>query len=151
MILVSACLAGVRCRYDGNDNKIDFIEKMVLDGKAIPVCPEILGGLETPRTPAEIKLDNGELKIINEDEKDLTKCFIIGAEKTLEIAKIIGAKNAVLKSKSPSCGNKFVYDGNFNKTLVEGKGITASLLEKNGITVINEEEAEVLRNEENKF
>lgn len=142
MILVSACLAGEKCRYDGKDNRIDYIEKLVKEGKAISVCPEILGGLSTPRIPAEIKKEKDAVMVVTRDGIEVTDNFKVGALKTLEIAKRNGTILVILKAKSPSCGKYSVYDGTFTGKLIEGKGITVELLEKNGIKVIDESEIE---------
>lgn len=145
MYLVSSCFAGVNCRYDEKNNENKIILKLVKEGKAIPVCPEQLGGLPTPRVPCEIIIDeNGNKKIVNKDGKDLTKEFIEGAEKTLAIAKAKGIKKAILKSKSPSCGCGLVYDGTFSGTLVKGNGLTTELLIKNGFEVYTENDLETV-------
>ncbi len=141
MYIISACLAGLNCRYDGGNNLKPEIVKLIKDGKAILVCPEQLGGLTTPRLPCEIVCDEkGNKKVVNIEGQDLTKEFIKGAEETLKIAELIGAKGAILKARSPSCGKGQVYDGYFVKRLVEGNGITTDLLEKKGIKVYTEEE-----------
>ena len=134
MILVSACLAGMKCRYDGNDTFKQDIFDLVLKGEAIPVCPETMGGLAVPREPAERVGD----KVISINGRDVTSEFKKGAEKTLEIALINKIELAILKSKSPSCGVGKIYDGSFTSELVEGNGMTTELLIKNGIKVINE-------------
>lgn len=139
MYIVSACLAGVRCRYDGNDNMCEAVKKLVEEGKAIPVCPEVLGGLSTPRIPCEQILQaNGEIKIVNKNGDDCTEAFSIGAQKTLQIAKIVGAQVAILKSKSPSCGCGKIYNGQFNKTLIFGDGLTTKMLKQNGLKIYDE-------------
>lgn len=140
MYIVSACLAGVNCRYDGKNNEIKEISKLVKAGEAVAICPEQLAGLLTPRASAEIVIDeNGNKKVITKHGEDVTVQFNEGAKKTLEIAKIVGAKCAILKSKSPSCGCKIIYDGTFSKKLIEGNGITSELLLKNGIKVFTED------------
>lgn len=139
MYLVSACLAGVNCRYNGTNSVDPFIEKLVKEGKALPVCPEQLAGLPTPRACCEIVIDHiGTRKILTKDGQDFTKEFLEGAEKTLAIAKIINAKKAVLQSRSPSCGYSLIYDGTFSGNLKEGIGFTAELLVQNGIKVYTE-------------
>ncbi len=140
MYIVSACLAGVNCRYDGRSNKNEKVLNLVKEGKAIIVCPEVLGGLLTPRVPCEIVIKDGEIRVVNKDGKDCTKEFKLGAEKTLEIAKIVGADKAILKAKSPSCGKGRIYDGTFSNKLICGNGITANLLMNNGIQVNTEED-----------
>ena len=136
MILVSACLLGINCKYNGDNNDNDRVKKY-LEGKVfIPVCPEQLGGLSTPRPPAEI---NGD-KVITKDNKDVTTNFIKGAEETLKTAKLQGCKKSILKEGSPSCGSNFIYDGTFSGTKVEKMGVTASLLKSNQIEVVSEKE-----------
>ena len=136
MILVSACLAGIKCKWDGESNSDQKVIDLVKQGKAIPVCPEQLGGLSTPRAPAEIKGD----KVITISSNDVTKEFQNGAQETLKIALLTGCKKAILKSRSPSCGSKRIYDGTFTKTLIKGDGITTRLLKQNHIDVLTEED-----------
>lgn len=135
MILISACLAGIPCRYDGRDTANQNIIKLLKEGKAIPVCPEQLGGLSTPRIPCEITKN----KVINKTGNDLTENFTKGAEIVLDIAKKCNCKTAILKSKSPSCGTGKIYDGTFSGNLINGNGITADLLIANGIEVFTED------------
>ena len=136
MIIVSACLAGFPCRYDGKKAINPAVQQLVKEGKAIPVCPEQLGGLPTPRSAAEIKAG----KVINSDGDDVTEAFEKGAAVVLEIAQQYGCKDALLKARSPSCGKGLVYDGTFSGILTAGNGKTADLLMRNGITVMTEEE-----------
>ena len=139
-ILISACLIGVNCKYNGGNNKVEkIIEQM--DVIFIPVCPEQLGGLTTPRPPAEI-ID--ETKIVNIEGKDVTQQFLNGAEETLKIAELYNCKYAILKERSPSCGSNQVYDGSFQGKVKNGEGMAASLLKKNGIKVYSEENFEEL-------
>ncbi|KGK87679.1 DUF523 domain-containing protein [Clostridium sp. HMP27] len=143
MYLVSSCLAGVNCRYDGDNNENKDILNLVKEGKAIAVCPEQLAGLSTPRVPCEIIVGkNGNKKIVNKDGEDLTKEFMTGAEKTLAVAKAIGIKKAILKSKSPSCGCGSIYDGTFSGKLIKGNGFTTELLIKSGFEVYTENDLE---------
>lgn len=136
MYIVSACLAGVKCRYDGKDNLNEEVKALVEQGKAVLVCPEVFGDLPIPRKPCEIvKDDKGVERVISVEGVDCTEAFQIGAKNTLEIAKILGATEAILKAKSPSCGCGKIYDGNFNGTLVEGDGLTVRLLKENNIKV----------------
>lgn len=145
MYLVSSCLAGVNCRYNGSNTENKIIVELVKRGLAIPVCPEQLGGLPTPRACCEIVIsENGEMKIISQDGQDVTKEYIEGARKTLEIAKVIGIKKAILQSRSPSCGCGMIYDGSFQGKLKKGNGVTAELLLSNGIDVITENELDRL-------
>ncbi|WP_291578809.1 DUF523 domain-containing protein [Clostridium sp. UBA6640] len=139
MYLVSACLAGVDCRYNGSNSENKFILQLVKEGKAIALCPEQLAGLPTPRPCCEIIIDeSGNKKVVGKDGQDFTKEFIEGAEKTLAIANIIGIKKAILQSKSPSCGCGFIYDGNFSGKLIKGNGLTTEILINNGIKVYTE-------------
>lgn len=135
-ILVSACLLGIACRYDGkskpNDKVIGLKEKYNL----IPVCPESLGGLPSPRKPSEISGDN----VISEDGSDVTVQYNKGAAETLKIAKLFDCKIAVMKEKSPSCGNGKIHNGKFDGGLIDGDGITVRLLKENGIRVLGESE-----------
>ena len=140
MIIVSACLAGIKCRYDGTGTKVNEIAQMVDEGKAIPLCPEVLGGLPIPRRGGEIIIDeNGKRHVKTKDGKDFSTAFEKGAEKILEIAKILEADTAILKAKSPSCGYGKIYDGTFTGTLKNGNGLTADLLSKNNVKIYNEE------------
>lgn len=140
MILVSACLLGINCKYDGGNNFNQKVFDLVKEGKAIPVCPEQLGGLKTPRIPSEIKMIDGKRCVINSEGEDVTENFEKGAIEVLKLAKELDIKKAVLKSKSPSCGVNKIYSGEFNKQLVDGNGITADLLIRNGIEVITPDE-----------
>ena len=140
MYLVSACLAGVNCRYDGRDSVNEKVLELVNQGKAIPVCPEQLGGLTTPRISCELVNQPGEKKIINKEGTDRTEEFRLGAERTLAIAKALGVKKAIMKSKSPSCGCGQIYDGTFSGRLISGNGLAVDLLLQNGIEVMTEKE-----------
>src|SRR5690554_1028550 len=145
-ILISACLLGVNCRYDGSGKLIDEIVQLKENYNLIPVCPEVYGGLETPREVAEIM--NG--KVINLKGKDVSQNFIRGANETLHLAKLYNCKYAILKEKSPSCGFGQVYDGTFSGNLVKGNGYTAELLSKNGIKIIGESEIDSFLKSESK-
>ena len=133
-ILVSACLLGTDCKYNGGNNFDKKVSRLADRHTIIPVCPENLGGLPTPRPPAEIK--NG--RVINKEGEDVTEAFLSGAKKTLETAKKYDCKIAVLKANSPSCGCRKIYDGNFSKTLISGDGICDKMLIDNGICVLTE-------------
>ncbi len=135
MILVSGCLVGLNCKYSGGNNYDERIFNLVKDGKAIPVCPEQLGGLKTPRNPAEIQEKDGIRKVVTCEGEDVTKEYERGAEEVLALAKKLGIKEAILQPRSPSCGKGLIYDGTFSKTKIEGNGIAADLLIKNGIKV----------------
>lgn len=140
MYLVSACLAGVNCKYNGKNNFNERITQLVKEGKAILVCPEQLGGLTTPRAPSEIIYDsNGIIRVINNKGEDVTDNFLKGAEETLKIAKLYHIEKAILKSRSPSCGYGCIYDGSFIGKIVEGNGLTAELLLRNGIKIYTDE------------
>jgi len=136
MKLCSACLLGVKCRYDSKnkpDNKVIKLSKKEI---LIPICPEQLGGLPTPREPSEQKGN----KVFTKSGKDVTKNFVNGAKETLKIAKLFKIKEAILKQRSPSCGCGQIYDGTFTGNIIKGDGVTTKLLKKNGIKVISEEE-----------
>jgi uncharacterized protein YbbK (DUF523 family) len=137
MILVSACLAGFNCRYDGSNNEHTQIVQLVKEGKALPLCPEQLGGLTTPRHPAEII---NESRVLTKEGVDVTKQFMLGAKETLRLCHLYNCKVAILKSLSPSCGSNRIYDGTFTKAVIEGDGVTAGLLKENGIEVLTEQE-----------
>lgn len=141
LILVSSCLAGVKCRYDGKDNKVEKIAQLVENGKAIAVCPEVFSGMPIPRKPCEIiTTPQGERKIITAEKTDFTEEFKNGAEKCLEIAKILEIETAILKQRSPSCGKGKIYDGTFSGKIISGNGFTTNLLEENNIKVYTEED-----------
>ncbi|AGB40362.1 hypothetical protein Halha_0360 [Halobacteroides halobius DSM 5150] len=146
MILVSACLLGQNCKYNGGNNNNPKLQKLFKQEEIIPVCPEKLGGLAIPRPPAEIKGGRGEdvlrgqAKVVNKLGADITQEFIKGAQKTLKIAKQNDCKLAILKARSPSCGSQKIYDGSFVGEKKKGQGITAALLAQEGIKIINEEE-----------
>ena len=131
MMIVSACLAGFPCRYDGKARPCAQVVELVRAGKAIPVCPEQLGGLPTPRTSCEIR----DGRVVDADGRDRTEAFERGARAVLQIAQTYGATEALLQSRSPSCGSGRIYDGSFTKTLTAGDGVTARLLKENGIQV----------------
>jgi len=135
-ILVSACLLGINCKYSGDNNLNNKIIEYLKDKEVIPICPEQLGGLKTPRIASEIVGD----KVINREGQDVTKEYKKGAEESLYIAKLLGVKKALLKESSPSCGSNTIYDGTFTGNKINGIGITAKLLKENGIEVISENE-----------
>lgn len=136
MKLCSACLLGINCRYDGKSKPNKKILELSKKEKLIPVCPEQLGGLPIPRVQSEIR--NG--KVLNLVGEDITDSFRKGAEETLKLAKKNNIKEAILKQRSPSCGCGKIFDGTFSGKVIEGWGITADLLRKNGIRVVSEEE-----------
>lgn len=144
MVVVSACLVGVNCRYSGDSNYHQGVINYLKDRQWVPVCPEQLGGLMTPRCPAEIENGEGEdvLKrmrnVKTRDGEDVTEAFVKGAEETLKIAKLLEAKEAILKEGSPSCGSCRIYDGTFQNQRKSGSGVTATLLRKHGISIKSE-------------
>ena len=143
MYLISACLCGVNCKYNGLNNYNEICDKLFTSGKAILVCPEQLGGLPTPRIPSEIieqslnMLNNNRL-VIDKNGNEVTPQYIKGAQETLQLAKKLNIKKAILKDGSPSCGVNYIYDGKFNGTKIKGMGITAQLLKESSIDVISE-------------
>lgn len=143
-VLISACLLGVACRYDGQSRPYD-LGKLKENFNLIPFCPEIYGGLPTPRFPGEIQGD----RVFNIKGEDVTEQYQKGAEEALRLAKLFNVKFAVLKEKSPSCGKGRVYDGTFSKTLTNGDGVTACLLRNSGIEVFGEGELEKIFNNSN--
>ena len=140
MILVSACLVGLNCKYNGKNNYNEKIFELVKTGKAIPICPETLGGLTTPRKPSEIKYINGERRVINIDGVDVTEEYERGAKEVLELAKKLNVTKVILKDRSPACGKGKIYDGTFTGNLIDGNGVLTDLLIKNNIEVISLEE-----------
>ena len=147
MKLISACLLGIRCAWSGDDkyknNRAVELSKLET---LIPVCPEQLGGLPTPRVPQEIQdgtgddILNGKCIVVNKNGQDVTREFIRGAEETLKIARQLNIKEFIAKSGSPSCGCAQIYDGTFSGKLIDGDGVTTALLRRNGIRIIPEED-----------
>lgn len=140
MLIVSKCLTGCPCRYDGKSKPDPAIAALVERGEAVAVCPEVLGGLPTPRVSAELSgsgedVLDGRARVMTRDGRDVTDEFVRGAYEALKAAKEAGADRAILKSKSPSCGCGTVYDGTFTGTAVSGDGVTAALFKRNGIAV----------------
>ncbi len=133
-ILISACLLGVSCRYDGQSKPVPAICQLQKHAELIPVCPEQLGGLPTPRPASE---RNGE-QVINNRGVDVTAQYRRGAEQALALAQMLHCDYAILKERSPSCGSGVIYDGSFAGTLIPGDGVTAQLLKARGITVYGE-------------
>lgn len=135
-VLVSQCLLGVPCRYDGKSKPAQELGALERLGcRLVPVCPEVLGGLPTPRPPAEIQSGG---RVVNREGVDVTQEYLAGAELALSLARESGCTLAVLKEKSPSCGSGEIYDGTFSGRLVPGQGVAARLLEENGIRVLGE-------------
>lgn len=139
-ILVSACLLGAACKYSGGDNYCPQIAALLKDYQLVPVCPEQLGGLPTPRPPAERQGD----RVMTKDGRDVTAAYLRGAQEALKLAKLFGCDAAILKARSPSCGAQGIYDGTFTSTVIPGSGVTAELLRDAGIRVLTEEELDRL-------
>lgn len=140
-ILVSACLLGINSRYCGGGCFNKNIASLINNHDLIPVCPEQLGGLPTPREPDEIR----DGRVFEKSGKDNTEIFVKGAEETLRLAQLLKTDMAILKQNSPSCGSSMIYDGTFSSKKTPGAGITASMIMKNGIKVISEESEEEIR------
>jgi uncharacterized protein YbbK (DUF523 family) len=145
-VLVSACLAGRACRHDGSSTKDDVVGGLVSSGRAVLVCPEVDGGLPTPRPAAEIVGGDGadvlagRARVVTADGRDVTAAYVAGASSALEAARQTGARVAILKARSPSCGLGQIYDGSFSRSLAAGDGVTAALLKTEGIEVLTEED-----------
>ena len=139
-ILISACLLGMNCRYNGESQIIPNTDQLIEKHHLVPICPEIYGGLSTPREPSEIK--NG--RVISKNGNDLTEYFERGAQEILALAKLYHCKYAILKQRSPSCGYKKIYDGTFSGKIISGKGVLAELLLKNGVIIVDETEIDKL-------
>ena len=146
-ILISACLLGTACRYDGGSKPILSVEALLGRYQLVPICPEQLGGLSTPREPSERQ----GARVVMKSGEDVTAQYQTGAEQALHLARVFGCKKAVLKEHSPSCGAGEIYDGTFSGTLIPGDGVTAQLLKANGIEVFGESEIEMLLEEEPSF
>lgn len=146
MILISACLAGQDVRYDGGNCLKQLIKELVEEQKAVSICPEVSGGLSTPREPAEIiggdgyDVLDGKAKVMDRTGKDVTEMYVKGAYATLKRAKEVKAELVVLKERSPSCGSSMIYNGHFDGNTIAGNGVTAALLKRNGFKVISDEE-----------
>ena len=139
-VLVSACLMGFRCRYDGGAQRLGCLDALRERHVLIPVCPEVMGGLPTPREPSEIR----DGRVVSRDGRDVTEAFRRGAREAEKIARTCGCGCALLKERSPSCGLGKVYDGTFSGTLTDGDGLCARLLADCGLRVIGESRAEEL-------
>lgn len=151
-ILISACLTGEKVRYNGTDLLIEhpLLKQWHRNGRLVSVCPEVTGGMSTPRAPAEIINGNGETvlsqqtTVVNNIGEDVTQAFILGAQKTLQIAKENHCIAAILTERSPSCGSNMIYDGGFSGQRIKGMGVTTALLEQHNIRVFNQEQIEQL-------
>ena len=139
-MLISACLMGVECRYDGGGQLLPRLDELMARYQLIPVCPEQLGGLPTPRTPSERR----DGRVVSKDGADVTEAFRRGAAQACRIARLYGARLALLKARSPSCGHGEIYDGSFTGRRVPGSGVTAEALAAMGITVYSEADAGTL-------
>ena len=139
-LLVSACLLGIGCRYDGKHKANDEVLKLREKYNLIPFCPEIFGGLPTPRIPSERIGD----RVMMKDGTDVTENYKRGAKEALELCRIYNIKTAILKERSPSCGKGEIYDGSFTGALTERDGVTAELLINNGVRVLGESEINIL-------
>ncbi len=152
-ILISACLLGNPVRYNGTDLLLDhpLIKKWELEGRLISICPEVAGGLPTPRAPAEIVNGGGgsvlskKSNVINKQGEDVSDAFILGAHEALTLAKENNCHAAILTERSPSCGSNIIYDGSFSNIKKKGVGVTSALLEQNGIKVFNQNQLEALK------
>lgn len=134
VVLISACLMGVSCRYNGTGGSLDQIDELMRLAHLVPVCPEILGGLPTPRPPAERR----EGRVITCEGGDVTGAYLRGAQQCLHLARLYGATCALMKERSPSCGAGEIYDGTFTHTRIPGDGTASELLKANGIAVYGE-------------
>lgn len=145
MIIISACLVGEKCRYTGDGFDYPTLRRLVEEGLAVPVCPEVLGGLPVPRDPSEIRGGNGfdvldgKARVKTNQGADNTAAFMRGAAEVLAVAQRYSACMAILKERSPSCGSKMIYDGTFTNHRVPGCGCTTALLLREGIRVFSEE------------
>jgi len=144
-ILVSRCLLGHRVRYDGGaSGPFDQLQQWLDEGRVVPLCPEVAGGLPTPRAAAEIpggqggQVLDGQAAVITTEGEDVSAQFLSGANQALELVCAHGIQIAVLKANSPSCGNLLTYDGTFSGVKVSGEGVTAALLKRHGVRVFNE-------------
>ncbi len=141
MILISACLAGRNVKYNGSNNAVPWLCEWIEqhEDQVLLVCPEVMGGLPTPRLPAEIQFSEANSGAVPEKGEDVTEQFLIGAEKVLELVKQHHITSAILKANSPSCSGFYIYDGTFSGTKIVGQGITAALLMEHGVRVYSEE------------
>lgn len=138
-LLVSACLLGVRCNHRGGANPSTAVQRLAETHRLVGVCPETMGGLPTPRVAAERQPEG---RVVNESGDDVTDAYERGARATVELARVLGAEDAVLKARSPSCGSREIYDGTFSRRLVPGAGVTAEALRAVGVRIRSEEDVE---------
>ena len=139
-LMVSACLLGTCCRYDGGGYDPMIFQNRLKKCTLVPVCPEQLGGLPTPRPPSEIR----DGRVITRDGRDVTQAFLRGAQEAARLAQACGCGCALLKERSPSCGSSVIYDGSFTGKRIPGEGVTAELLRCSGIAVFSENQLEEL-------
>lgn len=144
-VLVSACLLGQPVRYDGRASGYpDLLQQWQAEGRVVPLCPEVAGGLPTPRPPAEIqggqgaKVLDGGMQVLTVTGEDVSAEFLAGAQQALALVRFHGIRVAVLKAGSPSCGNRLIYDGTFSGVKVPGEGVTTALLRREGVQVFSE-------------
>ena len=145
-IMVSACLLGVSCRYDGGDNAVSQLAVIGQEAELIPVCPEIYGGLPTPREPSERPGD----RVVSKSGRDVSEQFAKGAREAVRLAKMLGCEAAILKERSPSCGTHQIYDGTFSGKIISGDGMLAAALKAHGIPVYTEKNLSELLDSEGK-
>lgn len=151
MLGISACLGSIACRYDGGSNEIEELKKLVDANQAIMLCPEVLGGLPTPRHPAEIQGGNGfdvwegRAKVLDKEGNDLTEAFKLGAIKAFEEIQKLEVTALVLKERSPSCGSSLIYDGSFSGTRIKGMGVATAYFIQQGLPVYSEENWQEMR------
>ncbi len=143
--LISACLVGENVRYDGQNCLQQQLKQLIDTNQAVMMCPEVSGGLQTPRLAAEIVGGNGhdvlnhQAKVLDTEGNDVTQAFILGAEKTLKLAQLHQITHIILKANSPSCGSVMIYDGSFTGHKIHGVGVTTALLEQHGFQVLTED------------
>ena len=146
-LLISACLLGVACNHEGRGSPRAVVDELAARYRLIPVCPEVVGGLTTPRPAAEIvggdgaAVLTGDAAVVNIEGHDVTGAYRRGAEAAVALARATGATRAVLKARSPSCGSSRIYDGTFSRHLVDGQGVTAAALRAAGVEVCSDEDA----------
>ena len=150
MILVSACLLGESCKYNGGHNRNQAVIDFLKDQEYLPVCPETLAGLPVPREPSEIRRIAGSTMVVNQEGWDLTPDFAIGAEMTLDYAIKNKVTLAILKENSPSCGVHTIYDGSFTQEKIPGQGIASQYLTHAGIKIVSEHDVEDFINKDQK-
>ncbi|MBC1521475.1 DUF523 domain-containing protein [Listeria aquatica] len=146
MKMVSACLAGIPCRYDGNHKENRVLKEMVIKGEALALCPEVIGGLTTPRNPAEIvggdgfDVWNGTAKVMDDHGQDVTEAYKAGAKRAFARLETLGITTVILKEKSPSCGACQIYDGSFGGKTKAGMGVTAAYMKLKGLEVLSDQQ-----------